>query len=53
MAARTASFLSTIGSFWRSFAHNDLTVRGRYQCRRCLRYHSVVWERNAVKHCGK
>ncbi|HZQ55990.1 MAG TPA: hypothetical protein VFB14_27600 [Bryobacteraceae bacterium] len=45
MAAFT-SFLSNIGHLWCSFAHNDVMwpIHGQYQCRRCLRYHTVAWE---------
>jgi hypothetical protein len=47
------TLISSIGSLWCRLMHDDLMhpIHGHYQCRRCLRYRPVPWEkdRSSVK----
>jgi len=43
---RTAGLLARLADLWCRSMHNSpmLPIHGRYQCRRCHRYHEVSWE---------
>lgn len=44
---RARTLRSSVGTLWCTLMHDSpmWPVRGRYQCRRCFRYHRVPWDR--------
>jgi hypothetical protein len=52
MSDSIASVLfSKLGQLWCSFAHDQMMwpINGKYQCRRCLRYHEIRWAKATPK----
>jgi hypothetical protein len=45
-APRPSGFLARLGDLWCRRMHDSpmLPIHGRYQCRKCHRYHDVPWE---------
>lgn len=43
---RAKEFVSRVGMLWCNLRHDELMwpAHGRYQCRRCLRYHPLEWK---------
>ncbi len=48
---RTSGLLDRLANLWCRSMHDSpmLPIHGRYQCRRCHRYHDVSWENRAAE----
>ncbi|MBV9759723.1 MAG: hypothetical protein JO340_04075 [Acidobacteriaceae bacterium] len=42
---RYSELWQRLGQLWCRFAHDDIfwPVKGKYECRRCLRVHAIPW----------